>query len=310
MVKINFSEHFSRIRSWEKPPSDRWLVAAVRSLDGLSDRIDYEKNTGIIALVAYQFSRRTPRQIMYLFPLDKSYDGERWGCKDYFTSVEALKVFPMDKPIGKRLDEFLMGYASNTVRELWVALSMLNLDFRKLVRGRTKRVLQRYAGMSAFDLHGVMEKWGSEKSFICVSNLMSRRFPDIWDHVWVQAFGGTALDMTALSQIKGILVAYVGREPVEEFFDWANCRAQIVECELNLALCANASQFAYGEAVKYFKQQGETDALERLNEIRGKYSLLGQFRWMTAHWWGRVKGKLWMAWMALQLRLSGAGVAE
>ena len=97
---------------------------------------------------------------------------------------------------------------------------------------------------------------------------------------------------------------------MEEFFDWANCRAQIVECELNLALCANASQFAYGEAVKYFKQQGETDALERLNEIRGKYSLLGQFRWMTAHWWGRVKGKLWMAWMALQLRLSGAGVAE
>ena len=35
----------------------------------------------------------TPREMMSMFPIEKEYDGEEFGCKDYFFTVEKLKDF-------------------------------------------------------------------------------------------------------------------------------------------------------------------------------------------------------------------------
>lgn len=49
-------------------------------------------------------ARLTPKQLMYMYPITKEYDGERWGTKDYFYTVERLKRWPEDKPIGDAQD--------------------------------------------------------------------------------------------------------------------------------------------------------------------------------------------------------------
>ena len=41
----------------------------------------------------------TPREMMSMFPIEKEYDGEKWGCKDYFYTIENLKDIDLDNPI-------------------------------------------------------------------------------------------------------------------------------------------------------------------------------------------------------------------
>ena len=38
----------------------------------------------------------TPREMMSMFPIEKEYDGEKFGCKDYFYTMEKLKDFDLD----------------------------------------------------------------------------------------------------------------------------------------------------------------------------------------------------------------------
>lgn len=43
----------------------------------------------------------TIRDLVTMFPIRKDYDGEKYQCKDYFYTVEALSKMDWDKPIGR-----------------------------------------------------------------------------------------------------------------------------------------------------------------------------------------------------------------
>lgn len=56
----------------------------------------------------------TPREMMSMFPIEKEYDGEEYGCKDYFFTVEKLKEYNLDVPLGaEALEELLWDYQNN-----------------------------------------------------------------------------------------------------------------------------------------------------------------------------------------------------
>lgn len=57
----------------------------------------------------------TPREFMQIFPIGKSYDGNKWQMKDYFYTRDYLKMFGLDTPIGERAFEFLMEYYNEEV---------------------------------------------------------------------------------------------------------------------------------------------------------------------------------------------------
>lgn len=60
----------------------------------------------------------TPRQFMQMFPITKDYSGKRWGHKDYFYTMEFLKDYEVDKPIGMaRVSEFLWEYTNRDILE-------------------------------------------------------------------------------------------------------------------------------------------------------------------------------------------------
>lgn len=63
----------------------------------------------------------TPRNLIITFPVDKIYDGEKWGCKDYFFTMEVLSKFDWDKPLGKdSLLKLLWDYENKDLREAYL----------------------------------------------------------------------------------------------------------------------------------------------------------------------------------------------
>ncbi|MBD5535155.1 MAG: hypothetical protein HDQ99_05785 [Lachnospiraceae bacterium] len=63
----------------------------------------------------------TLRNFVTTFPIDKTYDGAKWECKDYFSTMEVLSKMDWDKPIGRdELSELLWDYDNADLRHAYV----------------------------------------------------------------------------------------------------------------------------------------------------------------------------------------------
>jgi len=62
----------------------------------------------------------TPRKLMTVFPPTKEYKGERFQCKDYFSTMEAIREFGLDTPMGERMLDFLWDYNERHIKEMIV----------------------------------------------------------------------------------------------------------------------------------------------------------------------------------------------
>jgi len=63
----------------------------------------------------------TLRNFVNTFPIDKTYDGEKWEEKDYFYTMEVLSQMDWDKPIGRdELLELLWDYMNADLRHAYV----------------------------------------------------------------------------------------------------------------------------------------------------------------------------------------------
>lgn len=69
---------------------------------------------GLVDLMA----QLTPEEFMRLFPIEKEYDGKRWGMKDYFSTMKEVRKYPLKKPIGAdKIENFLMEYYNFDIME-------------------------------------------------------------------------------------------------------------------------------------------------------------------------------------------------
>lgn len=63
----------------------------------------------------------TLRNFVTTFPIDKTYDGAKWECKDYFYTMDVLSKMDWDKPIGRdELSELLWDYENTDLRHAYV----------------------------------------------------------------------------------------------------------------------------------------------------------------------------------------------
>ena len=70
-----------------------------------------ESDFSLLEVVKTLMRQLTPKELMSMFPITKTYDGEKWDCKDYFFTVENLKDFDLDAPLGDEgLEDFLWSY--------------------------------------------------------------------------------------------------------------------------------------------------------------------------------------------------------
>ena len=61
------------------------------------------------------------KNIVITFPITKDFDGNKWGCKDYFYTMDVLSKMDWDKPIGRdKVYDLLWDYHNNDLREVCV----------------------------------------------------------------------------------------------------------------------------------------------------------------------------------------------
>lgn len=82
------------------------------------DKKELEADFAFMDNVLMFMSLLTPRELVNIFPITKEYDGEKQGWKDYYYTIDTLKEYDMDKPVGmEQLQDLLWDY-QNT--DLWL----------------------------------------------------------------------------------------------------------------------------------------------------------------------------------------------
>lgn len=101
--------------------------------DDEPDQAQAESHWALMELICSQLSTITPRILMQAFPVEKSYDGEQWGTKDYFSSMLAIEEHGIDNPIGDRpIKGLLWDYMNHHVMNFVVRyLSCMSAMYKK-----------------------------------------------------------------------------------------------------------------------------------------------------------------------------------
>lgn len=76
-------------------------------------------------MVSREIGLLTPNEFMTIFPVEKYYDGERDGEKDYYSTMEVLKKIGMNNPIGEHVDMLLRDYQNPHLVDFCVFKMML-----------------------------------------------------------------------------------------------------------------------------------------------------------------------------------------
>ena len=71
---------------------------------GIKDCREVDRRYQELKQVMDTIGRLTPMELLRLYPVDKEYDGKKWGTKDYFYTIDRLRRLPADKPIGDAQD--------------------------------------------------------------------------------------------------------------------------------------------------------------------------------------------------------------
>ena len=71
-----------------------------------------------IRFAAHLIGQVTPRELIKIYPIKKSYDGNKYGTVDYFSTMENLENFGMDEPITEdKVFDMLFNYDNEHICE-------------------------------------------------------------------------------------------------------------------------------------------------------------------------------------------------
>lgn len=76
-------------------------------------------------------STLTPDEFENIFPIEKTYDGERFGIKDYFFVKKSLDIIGREIEIGHNVEKLMWDYVNHDVREFNVNNLSILSDIRR-----------------------------------------------------------------------------------------------------------------------------------------------------------------------------------
>ena len=73
------------------------------------------------------------KNLIKIFPIDKTYDGDKWDCKDYFFIMDALKEKGLDNAVGRdEVFDLMWDYENRDLREVTVFfMSCMSAMYKK-----------------------------------------------------------------------------------------------------------------------------------------------------------------------------------
>lgn len=108
-------------------------IEAIHRSDRNDDEIGFLKKSpmeqfSIMDAVVNIIGLLKPMELLEIFPVDKTYDGDKYQTKDYYYTMEALSKLNQDEPIGKEAFALLWDYQNQTITLFMVQLiSVMNV---------------------------------------------------------------------------------------------------------------------------------------------------------------------------------------
>ena len=116
---IHLNGFISALRGYELTQTKANLFKAVyhgvHFANMFDEKTEPSVKFGLFELVNASISLLTPRELMQIFPPTKIYDGHKWQTKDYYSTIEAVSKWGIDKPIGTNVLNFLWDYVCRTM---------------------------------------------------------------------------------------------------------------------------------------------------------------------------------------------------
>lgn len=95
------------------------VLLAVKGFPDSEDDISAGDALAIGDAIICAIGKLTPRQMMSLFPPKKEFDGDRFGCKDFYYTKKAVKEYGIDRKIEGAVD-FLLDYQNDDIARFTV----------------------------------------------------------------------------------------------------------------------------------------------------------------------------------------------
>lgn len=138
-----YSKAFNRtIKHLIDNPSDRqklkqavhYGVKYINTMDEpkVLQRDSIELKLQYISIIRAFISELTPKELIQIFPIEKTFDGNKSGWKDYYYTMERINEIGMDTIIGKQLDNLLFDYQNNELMTFLLTEISTVSDSRKL----------------------------------------------------------------------------------------------------------------------------------------------------------------------------------
>lgn len=128
----------------------------------IEKRLSYEDLQGILNVMfslTDMMAVLTPTEFMQLFPIPKEYDGNKYGMKDYFSTIEYVKGFPQDEPIGEEnILDFLMGYYNPDILKFEVGMLSIISGIRRM--DGQMGIMEEFAAENGIPAYSFYEKEG------------------------------------------------------------------------------------------------------------------------------------------------------
>lgn len=130
ITKDPFTKGYEDIIAVDKDIRIKLVFYGVHCISGYKDPVtSYEgfALANINQIILHTIETLTPRDFLKIFPLDKQYDGEKYESKDYFSSMEAIEEYGIDRRIENAID-FLFDYM-NLLTRLYFVRSLNITEF-------------------------------------------------------------------------------------------------------------------------------------------------------------------------------------
>lgn len=124
------------ISDWSQDDLIKIAISGVKFINTLSDIRFENKVAGIMSeqtldeaqamvdimnILFTVIGNIKPKNIITTFPITKEYDGDKYCCKDYYTTIEKFSGIDMDKPLGRdNALKFLFDYQNNELKGLYI----------------------------------------------------------------------------------------------------------------------------------------------------------------------------------------------
>ena len=116
-----------------------------------------------VEIVKTAISLLTPNELLTVFPIDKTFDGDKYETKDYFYTMNELKKIGMNNVVGSNIDYLLWDYMNSDINRFLVNSMSIMDDIYKMETGC-----------------GILEKWADENNIsmykVCKNETTNQEF--------------------------------------------------------------------------------------------------------------------------------------